>query len=1033
MSDFKKYILFLFLVIGMGYELSAQSKNDAVTIKGIVKDNMGPVVGATIVARNQPGLGAVSDVEGHFSIKVGKYDVLQISFVGYQMVEYPVLEIKDKNHFTVVMQEDNMKIDDVVVTASGIQKKRTLTGAITNVDVARLNVPTGNLSNTLAGVVPGIIAMQSSGEPGENYSEFWIRGMSTFGAKSGALILVDGVERNFNEIPVEDIESFSVLKDASATAIYGQRGANGVVLITTKRGEKGKVKINVKTGFDWNSPVKVPEYANSYDWATLANEARVARYQSPLYTDEEINIIKNGLDPDLYPDIDWRDLMLKKGAPRYYANINFSGGSDNVRFFVSGMYQNEQGRYRTSSSENRYNTNATYERYNYRANVDMNITKSTILKVSVGGWLVNRNSPSSNSDDIWGSFAEYTPLTSPRKWSSGQWPRVKGDNTPEYRMTQTGYRTIWESKVESSVGLDQDLSFITPGLNFSGTFAFDTYNKNTIIRKKGEEIWEAERRRDEYGNLVLRRVQNASPMSQSKEVKGDKRYYLQASLDYSRLFANKHRVGAFGMVYQEERSDINFNENDLIGSIPHRNLAYSGRVTYAYMDKYLVEFNCGYTGSENFESGKQFGFFPAYSVGWVMSEEAFIKKTLPWLSMFKIRASYGEVGNDVLENRRFPYITLINTYSDGDYGWGEFNTNRMPGYKVSVVGTPNLTWEVAKKLDVGVDFDFFNGKIRGAVDYYLDKRDDIFMTRRHMPLTTGLADLTPMANVGRMKSRGWEGNLEFYQRIGEVDLTLRGNFTYQTTDIIDRDEAANELWYQMEKGFQLNQSRGFIALGLFKDQQDIDSSPKQELGGFAVLPGDIKYKDVNGDGVINDSDRVPLGYRQQPGLQFGAGLSASWKNLSISFLLQGTGKCDFFVGGYGPHAFRDEDNGNILQVMVGGNRWIPREVSGTPATENPKAAWPRLTYGNNNNNNQASTFWLKDRKYLRLRNVEITYDIPRSFCHKFAMTNMRIGFIGQNLLTWAPFDWWDPEPKDNETGSKYPINKSVSCFLQVSF
>lgn len=1031
MSDLKKYILFIFLILGMSCELSAQSKNNTVTIKGAVKDNTDFVAGATIVAKNQPGLGVVSDIDGLFSIKVSSYDILQISFIGYKTVEYPVLEIKDKNNFTVTIEEDNLKIDDVVITASGIQKKRTLTGAITNVDVAQLNVPTGNLSNTLAGVVPGIIAMQSSGEPGQNFSEFWIRGMSTFGAKSGALILVDGVERNFNEIPVEDIESFSVLKDASATAIYGQRGANGVVLITTKRGEKGKIKINVKAGFDWTSPVKVPEYADSYTWATLANEAKVGRYQTPLYTDEEMNIIKNGLDPDLYPDVNWRDLMLKSGAPRYYANVNFSGGSDNVRFFVSGMYQNEQGRYRTSSSENRYNTNASYERYNYRANVDINLTKSTILKVSVGGWLANHASPSSDSKDIWDSFSQYTPLTSPRKWSTGQWTRVKG-GTPEYKMTQTGYRTIWESKVESSVGLDQDLDFITPGLKFSGTFAFDTYNSNTIIRSKDEEQWEAERRRDEYGNLVLRRVQNTSPMKQNKEVRGDKRYYLQAYLDYSRLFKNKHRLGAFAMVYQEENSDVNFDSNDLIGSIPHRNLAYSGRVTYAFRDKYLAEFNCGYTGSENFERGKQFGFFPAYSVGWVLSEENIVKKTLPWLSLFKVRASYGEVGSDVLDGRRFPYITLVGPYSDGSYGWGEFNTNVTEGYKVSIVGTPNLTWEVAKKFDVGLDFDFFNGKVKGTVDYFQDKRDDIFMTRRHMPLTTGLADLTPMANVGKMRARGWDGNIEFNQRIGEVDLSLRGNFTYQRTDIIDKDEAANELWYQMDKGFQLNQSRGFIALGLFKDQEDINSSPKQDPGGFPVLPGDIKYKDVNGDGVITDHDKVPLGYRQEPGLQFGAGLSARWRNFNVSFLLQGTGKCDFFVGGYGPHAFRDGDKGNILQVMVDGNRWIPKEISGDPTTENPNADWPRLSYGNNGNNNRASTFWLKDRKYLRLRNVEVTYDLPRTFCRKFAMTNMRIGFVGQNLLTWAPFDWWDPESKD-EGGTRYPINKSVSCYFQVSF
>lgn len=1032
MKNIQQYIVLLLMAMLLVPQSLQAQEDKKLIIKGVVEDALGPIIGASVVAKNQPGVGAITDLDGRFSLKVGAYDVLQITFVGYQPVEIPVLSIKDKNNLKVIMKEDNQTIDEVVVTASGVQKKKTLTGAITNVELKQLNAPGANLSNSLAGVVPGIIAMQSSGEPGENMSQFWIRGMSTFGAKSGALILVDGVERSFNEIPVEDIESFSVLKDASATAIYGQRGANGVVLITTKRGEKGKVKINVKAGFDWNTPVKVPEYASGYDWARLANEALVGRYENPLYTNEELDIIQHGLDPDLYPNIDWRDLMLKKGAPSYYANISFSGGSDNVRYFVTGRYTGENGRYRTSSSENKYNTNSTYERWNYRANVDMNLTRTTVLSVGVGGWLVNRTSPSSSSGDIWQSFASYTPVTAPRKWSTGQWPIVSGMTTPEYQMTQTGYRTIWENKMETNVGLEQDLSFITKGLKFNGVFAFDTYNKNTIVREKGEELWSAESLRDDNGNLVLKREANAKAMSQAKTVEGDKRYYLQASLDYSRLFAEKHRVGAFAMVYQQETSDVNFAEDDLMASIPHRTLAYSGRFTYAYKDKYLTEFNWGYTGSENFEKGKQFGFFPAVSVGWLLSEEPFIKKMMPWMDQFKIRASYGEVGNDEIAGRRFPYITLVNT-DDNAYSFGEFTNNSAQGYRIKTMGTPYLTWEVAKKYDVGVDFSFFNSKITGTIDWFLDKRDDIFMKRNQMPLTTGLADQTPMANVGKMKSYGWDGNIAYTQRIGQVNLQLRANFTYQTTDVIDRDEAANELWYKMEKGFQLNQSRGLIALGLFKDQEDIDRSPSQvALSNKTILPGDIKYKDVNGDGVITDDDKVPLGYRETPGLQYGLGLSANWKNWGINMLFQGTGKCDFFVGGSGPHAFHDGKRGNILQVMVDGNRWIPKEISGTEATEDPNADWPRLTYTNNNNNNCKSTYWLKERKYLRLRNLEITYDLPQMWTRKFLVSNMRIGFIGQNLFTWAPFKWWDPEGT-NESGSSYPINRTYSCYIQFSF
>ena len=1032
MKNIQQYIVLLLMAMLLVPQSLQAQEDKKLIIKGVVEDALGPIIGASVVAKNQPGVGAITDLDGRFSLKVGAYDVLQITYVGYQPVEIPVLSIKDKNNLKVIMKEDNQTIDEVVVTASGVQKKKTLTGAITNVELKQLNAPGANLSNSLAGVVPGIIAMQSSGEPGENMSQFWIRGMSTFGAKSGALILVDGVERSFNEIPVEDIESFSVLKDASATAIYGQRGANGVVLITTKRGEKGKVKINVKAGFDWNTPVKVPEYASGYDWARLANEALVGRYENPLYTNEELDIIQHGLDPDLYPNIDWRDLMLKKGAPSYYANISFSGGSDNVRDFVTGRYPGENGRYRTSSSENKDNPNSTYARGNYRANVDMNRTRTTVLSVGVGGWLVNRTSPSSSSGDIWQSFASYTPVTAPRKWSTGQWPIVSGMTTPEYQMTQTGYRTIWENKMETNVGLEQDLSFITKGLKFNGVFAFDTYNKNTIVREKGEELWSAESLRDGNGNLVLKREANAKAMSQAKTVEGDKRYYLQASLDYSRLFAEKHRVGAFAMVYQQETSDVNFAEDDLMASIPHRTLAYSGRFTYAYKDKYLTEFNWGYTGSENFEKGKQFGFFPAVSVGWLLSEEPFIKKMMPWMDQFKIRASYGEVGNDEIAGRRFPYITLVNT-DDNAYSFGEFTNNSAQGYRIKTMGTPYLTWEVAKKYDVGVDFSFFNSKITGTIDWFLDKRDDIFMKRNQMPLTTGLADQTPMANVGKMKSYGWDGNIAYTQRIGQVNLQLRANFTYQTTDVIDRDEAANELWYKMEKGFQLNQSRGLIALGLFKDQEDIDRSPSQvALSNKTILPGDIKYKDVNGDGVITDDDKVPLGYRETPGLQYGLGLSANWKNWGINMLFQGTGKCDFFVGGSGPHAFHDGKRGNILQVMVDGNRWIPKEISGTEATEDPNADWPRLTYTNNNNNNCKSTYWLKERKYLRLRNLEITYDLPQMWTRKFLVSNMRIGFIGQNLFTWAPFKWWDPEGT-NESGSSYPINRTYSCYIQFSF
>lgn len=1033
-----KYLITLFLVL-FTFTNMINAQQNSVEIKGNVKDQTGEaLIGVTVVAKNQPGLGTSTDVDGNFKLKVGPYDVLVFTYVGYEQLEVPVLEIKDKNNLQVKMKESTKTLDAVVVTASGTQRKATLTGAFTTVEIDQLKSPGVNLSNSLAGVVPGIIAVQKSGEPGADASEFWIRGISTFGAKQSALVLVDGVERNFNEIPVEDIESFSVLKDASATAIYGQRGANGVVLITTKKGHKGKVKINAKFTYGYDIRGEIPEYVDGYQYARLANEARIGRYESPMFTDQELDIVQHGLDRDLFPNVDWQDLMLKGGASNMNANINFSGGGDNVRYYVSGSYYKQDGIYKTNNSLNDYNTNSTYERFNYRANIDMNITSSTLLKVGIGGFLINRTQPGTMVDDIWGSLASTTPLSVPRMYSNGLTPGFEEEIdskkhlrvSPEVMLTQSGYKKIWQNKMDTNIGIDQDLAFITDGLKISGLFAFDTWNDNNIERTKMPELWMADRKRDANGNLIMVRKRDLQTMGQKSSTSGTRRYYGQAMLEYSKLLMDKHRVGALAMGYFQEESDTNLGE-DIIESVPKRNIAYSGRFTYSFKDRYMAEFNWGYTGSENFEKDKRFGFFPAFSVGWAISEEPFVKKALPWLEMFKVRASYGEVGNDVIGGKRFPYITLVEKMDNG-YGFGEYNSNWITGYRIKKVGTPNLTWEVAKKYNLGFDLNMFNNMITGNFDIFKDVRNDIFMERSHMPLTTGLADVKPMANVGRMRSNGFDGNIAFSEKVGEVSFTVRGNMTYQKTEVIDHDEAANALWYQMTKGYQLNQTRGYIALGLFEDQHDIDSSPKQEFGGKEVLPGDIKYKDVNGDGIIDDKDKVPLGYRTVPGLQYGAGLSLHWNNFDFSILFQGAGKRDFFIGGSGVHAFRYGNRGNVLKVMADGNRWIPREVSGTETTENPNADWPRLTWENNNNNNQSSTFWMRNGRYLRIKNIELSYNVPLNIIRKYYMENLRIGFIGENLHTWSAFKLWDPE-NGNENGANYPISKKVSFYVQVSF
>lgn len=1028
-----KYIVVLFLMLFLSANIML-AQESAIEIKGNVKDGSGePLVGVTVIAKNKPGLGIATDLEGNFKLKVSTYDILVFQYVGFATKEIPVLQIKDTNNLKVTMTESAEVLDAVVVTASGTQRKATVTGAFTTVEVDQLKSPSANLSNSLAGVVPGIIAVQQSGEPGADASEFWIRGISTFGASTGALVLVDGIERSFNEIPVEDIESFSVLKDASATAIYGQRGANGVVLITTRKGHKGKVKIDAKLTYGYDIRGKLPQYVDGYQYAQMANEARSGRYESPMYTPQELDIIQYGLDRELFPNIDWQDLMLKDGASTMNTNINFSGGGDNARYFVSGSYYSQDGIYKTQSSLNDYNTNSTYERFNYRTNIDMDITKTTLLRVGVAGFLINRTQPGAKTDDIWGSLNSTTPLTVPRIYSNGQIPAY-GDKqmSPEVLMTQTGYKKIWENKVETNVRVEQDLNFITEGLSITGTFAFDTWNNNTITRYKQPELWGIyDRKRDAEGNLVLHKLDDRKEMSQKSETKGTRRYYGEATINYSRLLAEKHRVGAFAMAYMQELTDTNLGDN-ILESVPKRNLAYSGRFTYSFKDRYMAEFNWGYTGSENFEKGKRFGFFPAYSLGWAISEEPFIKNNISWLEMFKVRASYGEVGNDVIGGKRFPYISLVESVDGGSYSFGEFGTNTIGGYRIGQVGTPHLTWEIAKKYNLGFDLNMFNNMITGNFDLFRDTRDDIFMVRSQMPLSTGLANVQPMANVGRMRSTGFDGNIAFSNKINQVAFTLRANMTYQNTEVLEYDEAANALWYQMNKGYQLNQTRGYIALGLFENQADIDNSPEQTFGGKTVLPGDIKYKDVNGDGKITEDDKVPLGYRTTPGLQYGMGLSLSWNNFDFSILFQGAGKRDFFIGGSGVHAFNSGESGNVLKVMANGDRWISEEISGTAATENPNASWPRLTWGENKNNKQQSTYWLHNGAYLRLKNIELAYTVPKNFIRKFYMEKLRVGFIGENLHTWSSFKMWDPE-NGNENGSNYPISRKVSFYLQVSF
>ena len=1035
------FLMTCILLLSCSMNMRAQN---TIVVTGVVTDALKePLVGVNVSIKDAPGLGAITDMDGKYKIKMEPYQRLIYSYIGFDKVE---VLIKEQRVVNVTLKESAASsLDEVVITGTGVQKKLTVTGAITTVNVDDLkHTSNGSVVNALAGNVAGVLAMQTSGQPGRNTSEFWIRGISTFGASTSALVLVDGFERDLNDVNIEDIESFSVLKDASATAIYGSRGANGVVLVTTKRGKAGKINIDAKVETGYNMRTITPEFVDGYTYANMMNESRITRNQEPIYQPDELQLMRRGLDPDLYPNVDWQDLLLKDGAMTYRANVNMNGGGSTARYFVSLSYLKENGMYNTDESLKKdYNTNANANTWNYRMNTDIDITKTTLLKVGVSGSLKKCNEPGL-SGDVWKSLMYQNPISVPVMYSNGYVPAFgEGERTnPWVLATQSGYKEHWENTIQTNVTLEQKLDFITKGLKFVGRFGFDTWNKNNIDRVKWPKQWKAERFRDENGQLVFHEVSKEQKMKQTSSAEGKRKEVFEAELHYERGFKEHHLGGLLKFNQDSEVFTVNTGE-DIKRGIARRHLGLAGRVSYNWNYRYFADFNFGYNGSENFADGHRFGFFPAVSAAWNVAEEPFIKKNLKWMNMFKVRYSFGKVGNDALRigdtEYRFPYLYTISdvsgkndkgedTYFPG-YNWGDYNFgNSYRGMVYTDLASNYATWEVATKHDVGIDMAFFDDKFTATVDYFHEQREGIWLERNFLPGIVGVRT-KPRANVGKVLSEGFDGNFAYRQRINKVDITLRGNITYSKNTILEKDEENNVYPYQMDRDYRVNQAKGLISMGLFKDYDDIRNSPKQEFGN--VQPGDIKYKDVNGDGVVNDGDRVAIGATTKPNMIYGFGVSASWKGLDVNVHFQGAGKTSFFTQGATVHAFSAGDWGNVLKEVAESDRWIEHEISGTMDTENPNAAYPRLSYGGNNNNYRPSTFWLRNGSYLRLKTLEVGYTIPKSLVNKIRFNTIRVFFRGNNLLTFSSFKWWDPEI-GSSTGTEYPLSKSFTLGLSVN-
>lgn len=1027
-----KRILYILFALAISVSLLAQDKK-TFTMEGVVYDDLGETLpGATVYIKDRVGVGTATDINGNFSINASYGDMLIFSFVGYEKVEYLVIE--EKKNIEIKFANTEQKLEEVVVVGMGNQRKISSVAAVTSVDVKELQTPSVSVANLLGGRVAGVISMQSSGEPGKNIAEFWVRGIGTFGASSGALVLVDGLEGDLNSIDPADIESFSVLKDASATAVYGVRGANGVILVTTKKGESGKLQITGRVNYTLSHLQRVPKYLRAYDYALLANEARGVRGDTPLYNEIELDIIRGHMDPDMYPDVNWQDEILNKNSFKQTYYVSGRGGGEVARYFLSLGASNESAAYKVDKNSV-YSSNVGYNTYNYRMNLDINLTKTTSVYFGTDGYLSDLKQPGmANTNYIWSAQAKLNPLALPTMYSNGLLPAQGGgdQSSPYVLINRTGTASSQGFKGKVTMAVNQDLAMLLKGLKFKIQGAYDIQSFFDEKRFIQPALYQA-LGRNVSGDLIMKEMVAAESAKYSNTTTQYRKYHLEMTANYDKVFDQKHRVS--GLIYyyiSDEKNTVNAKSS--MTAIPVRYQGVSSRLTYGFQDTYMMDVNFGYTGSENFQPGKQYGFFPSVALGWIPTSYEFMKDNLPWLDFFKIRGSYGAVGNDRITNQRFPYLTRMNVGSTSV--WGGSSVESINEIQV---GADNLGWEKALKADIGIEGKLFNDKISFVVDFFQDQRDGIFQKRVQVPDYVGVVTM-PYGNVGKMKSYGSDGNITFTHRINEdMNFTIRGNYTYSKNKVQNWEEAYLEYPYLEHAGFPHGTIRGYQAIGLFKDETDIKYSPIQTFGD--VMPGDIKYKDVNGDGVIDELDKVPLSYSTYPLLMFGMGGEFRYKNFTVGVLFKGTGKTDFFhVGqsnGMGYVPFYDGVSGNVLTLANDPkNRWIPLEYAmqngiDPSLAENPNARFPRLQYGMNNNNDQLSTFWKGDARYIRLQEVTLNYNLKNRFLRRVGISSVDIQLVGNNLYLWDKVKIFDPEQAQSN-GNVYPIPTTYTIQLYVN-
>lgn len=990
-------------------------------VKIKITDSKGnPIPGASIFIKGT-SKGASSNGNGEISMSLKSKDILVITFIGMQKQE---VEVGGQQNITVVLAENTHTLEEAVVVGYGSQRKVSVIGSISSVKVSELKLPGGSVTNALAGRMAGIVAVQRSGEPGADASDFWIRGISTFGANNKPLVLVDGIERELNSVEPDEIETFSILKDATATAVYGVRGANGVVIINTRRGSDvagGKPSINFRTEMGVTGPTQMPKFVNSQQFATLYNEALGSKY----YSDKVIDSYTTLADTDLNPNVDWIGSLFKDYSTNQKTTLNISGGGKIARYFVSGSFYNEDGIYKTDNT-NSYDNNVNYKKYNFRTNVDINLSKSTILEMGIAGILSTTNLPGAKKDDIWSYTFDTSPNALPLRFSDGKFagPSYGTGENPYNLMTQSGYQQNWNSTVQSLFSLKQDFSdMITPGLKANAKFSFDVNSFTNIKRTKEVETYLASGR-DENGELVYNKSRNGQNfLDFETRSGGDRNLYFEANLTYDRIFADVHRVGALFLYNQTDF--VNGKATTSTLALPFRTQGIAGRVTYSFDDRYFIEGNFGYNGSENFAKGNRFGFFPSIAGGWMISNEKFFEPLKGVVNSLKFKFSTGKVGNDkISDTRRFVYLATIYGEKEEIPGYNFGDGNKWTGYGLAMGdwANSNVAWEVAQKSNIGFDAELFNSKVKLQADFFNEDREGIFWQRNSLPGYVGLKT-TPYANIGRMNNKGIDATAEYNTKVGEVNISAKANFTYSRNKVLDQDTPDYTNKYRNRVGQKYEQQFGMMAIGLFESTEDIANSPKQF--GLNLRPGDIKYKDINGDGVVNGEDEIPIGYSSIPEVLYGFGASASWKIFDFSFFFTGVGHVTSIISGTALQPFNSTNLGrsNFYEEAYT-NRWTP---------ENPSSdvMFPRVSAGPNSNNYRASTFWQKDMSFIRLKNIELGITLPSRMTSKIGMKGVRFYVSSVNTLTFSKFKLWDPELSATD-GSAYPPSRIFNFGLNIN-